>query len=110
LKEHFVKEDPTPSDVTATDSPPSLPEGVYHPLPSPMEEKISDLFKASMLDLGKRSVIGDQSKGKEGKLFGYSVLDTVKLRNGLVPDPECLPEIMKKYFTDQMADFVAFPW
>jgi hypothetical protein len=63
-----------------------------------------------MLDLGGRSVIGDQSIRKEGKLFGYSVLDTVKLRNGLVPDPNRLPDIMKKDFTKQMADFVACPW
>jgi hypothetical protein len=49
-----------------------------------------------MLDLGGRSVMGDQSKGKEGKLFGYSVLDTVKLINDLVPYPERLTEIMKK--------------
>jgi hypothetical protein len=63
-----------------------------------------------MLDLGGRNVIGDQSKGKEGKIFGYSFLDTVKLRNGFVPDPERLPDIMKKHFTDQMADFVACPW
>jgi hypothetical protein len=40
-----------------------------------------------MLDLGGRSITGDQSNGKEVKLFGYSVLDTVKLRNGLAPDP-----------------------
>jgi hypothetical protein len=53
-----------------------------------------------MLDLGGRSVTGDQSKGKEGKLFGYSVLYMVKLRNGFVPDPERLPDIMKKHFTD----------
>jgi hypothetical protein len=52
-----------------------------------------------MLDLGGRSVTGDQPKGKEGKLFGYSVLDTIKLRNGLVPDPKRLPDIMKKHFT-----------
>jgi hypothetical protein len=63
-----------------------------------------------MLDLGRRSVIGYKSKGKEGKLFGYSVLDTVKLRNGLVPDPEHLPDIMKKHFTEQMAEFVECPW
>jgi hypothetical protein len=63
-----------------------------------------------MLDLGGRSVTGDQSKGKEGKLFGYSVLDTVKLRNGIVPDPKRLPEIMKKQFTEQMTDFVGCPW
>jgi hypothetical protein len=62
-----------------------------------------------MLDLG-RSVIGDHSKGKEGKLFGYSVLDVVKLRNGLVPDPERHPDIMKKHFTEQMVYFVACPW
>jgi hypothetical protein len=52
---------------------------------------------------------GYQSKGKEGKLFGYSVLDTVKLRNCLVPDPERLPEIMNKNFTEHMADFVTCP-
>jgi hypothetical protein len=63
-----------------------------------------------MLDLGGLSVIGDQSKGKEIKLFGNSVLDMVKLRNGLVPDPERLPNIMKKHFTKHMADFVACPW
>jgi hypothetical protein len=63
-----------------------------------------------MLDLGGRSVIGDQSNGKEGKLFGYSVLDTVKLINGLVPDPERLPDIMKKHFTEQMEDFSACLW
>jgi hypothetical protein len=38
------------------------------------------------------------------------VLDTVKLRNDLVPDPRHLPDIMKKHFTEQMADFVACPW
>jgi hypothetical protein len=110
LKEHFVKEDPAHLDVAATDSPPSFPEGGSSSPPVPPEEKRSDLFKASMLDLVGYSVIGDQSKGKEGKLFGYSVLDTVKLRNGLVPDLECLPDIMKKHFIEQMADFVAFPW
>jgi hypothetical protein len=62
-----------------------------------------------MLDLGGCIFIGDKSKGKEGNLFGYSVLDTVKLRNGLVPYPECLPDIMKKYFTEQVVDFVACP-
>jgi hypothetical protein len=62
-----------------------------------------------MLDLGGHSLTGDQSKRKEGKLFGYSVLDKVKLRNDLVPDPERLPEIMKKHFTEQMADFVDCP-
>jgi hypothetical protein len=63
-----------------------------------------------MLDLGGRSVTRDQSKGKEGKLFEYSVLDKVKLRNGLVPDPESLPYFIKKHFMEQMADFVACPW
>jgi hypothetical protein len=53
-----------------------------------------------MLDLGGRSVIGDESKGKEGTIFVYSVLDTVKLRNGLVPDTKRLPDIMKKHFTE----------
>jgi hypothetical protein len=38
-----------------------------------------------MLDIGGRSVIGDQSKGKEGKLFRYAVLDMVKLINDLFP-------------------------
>jgi hypothetical protein len=32
------------------------------------------------------------------------------LRNGLIPDPELLPDIMKKHFTEQMSDFVACPW
>jgi hypothetical protein len=63
-----------------------------------------------MLDLGGRSVIRDHSKVKEGKLLGFSVLDAVKLRNCLVLDPERLPYIMKKHFTEQMADFVACPW
>jgi hypothetical protein len=63
-----------------------------------------------MLDLGGRSVTGDQSKGKEGKLFGYYVLDTVTLINGLVPDPEHLSDIIKKHFTEQMVYFVACPW
>jgi hypothetical protein len=31
------------------------------------------------------------------------------LRNGLVPDPERLPDIMKKHFTEQIADFAACP-
>jgi hypothetical protein len=64
LKEHLVTEDPVPLDVAETDSPPSLPEGGLSFPPIPLEEKRSDLFKASMLDLGGRSVIGDQSKGK----------------------------------------------
>jgi hypothetical protein len=55
-------------------------------------------------------VIGYQSKGTEGKLLGYSTLGTVKFRNGLVPDPERLPDIMKKHFTEHMADFVACHW
>jgi hypothetical protein len=32
------------------------------------------------------------------------------LRNGLVLDPELLPDIMKKHFTEQMTDFVVCPW
>jgi hypothetical protein len=32
------------------------------------------------------------------------------LRNGLVQDPERLPDIMKKHFTEQMAEFEACPW
>jgi hypothetical protein len=63
-----------------------------------------------MLDPGGRSVTVDHSKGKEGNLFGYYVLDTVKLRNCLVPDPKRPPDIMKKHFTEQMADVVACPW
>jgi hypothetical protein len=63
-----------------------------------------------MLDVGGRIVTGDQSKGKEGKLCGYSVLDMDKLRNGLVLDPERLPDTMKKHFTEDMADFLACPW
>jgi hypothetical protein len=111
LKGNFVKEHPAPSNVAATDSPPSFPEGGSSspPVPPPGEKR-SDIFKASMLDLGGRSVIGDQSKGKEGNIFGYSVLDTVKLRNGLFPDPERLSDIMKKHFTEHMAVFVACPW
>jgi hypothetical protein len=54
--------------------------------------------------------MGDQSKGGEGKPFGCYVLDTVKLRDDLVPDPERLPEVMKNHFTEQMSDFVACPW
>jgi hypothetical protein len=54
-------------------------------------------------------VIGDQSKGKEGKIFGYSVLHTVKLINDLVPEPEHLPYIMKTHCTEHMSDFVACP-
>jgi hypothetical protein len=110
LKEHFVKEHPAPSNVAATDSPPSFAEVASSSPSAPPGEKRSDLFKARMLDLGGRSLTGYQSKGKEGKLFGYSVFDTVKLRNGLVPDRERLPDIMKKHFTEQMADFVECPW
>jgi hypothetical protein len=110
LKEHFVKEDSVPLDVTPTDSPPSLTKGGLSSPPVSPEEKRSNLFKARILDLGGRSVIGDQSKGKEVKLFEYSVLDKVKLRHGLVPDPTRLPNIIKEHFTEQMADFVACPW
>jgi hypothetical protein len=94
LKEHFVKERPPPLNVAKTDSPPSFPKGGSSYPPVPPEEKRSNLFKASMLYLGGRGVIGDQSKGKEGKLFGHFVLDTVKLRNCLVPYPERLPDIL----------------
>jgi hypothetical protein len=110
VKEHFVKEHPAPSNVAATDSPPSFTEVASSPPSVPLGVNRSDLFKASMLDLGMRSVTGDQSKEKEGKLFGYSVLDTVKLRNGLVLDPEHLPDIIKKHFTEQMADCELCPW
>jgi hypothetical protein len=99
LKENFFQDHPAPSNVAKTDSPPSFPEGGSSSPPVPPDKKRSDLFKASMLDLGGRSVIGDQSKGKEGKLFGYSVLDMVKLINGFVPDPKRLPDIMEKHFT-----------
>jgi hypothetical protein len=64
LKEIFVKEHPAPLKVTAINSPPSFPEGVFSSPPVPTEKKRSNLFKASMLDLGGRSVIGDQSKEK----------------------------------------------
>jgi hypothetical protein len=47
-------------------------------------------------------------KGKEGKLFSLSALDTVKLRNGPVPDTESLSEVLKK-ITEQLVDFVAYP-
>jgi hypothetical protein len=50
LKAHLVKEHPSSSIVTMTYSPPSFPEGGS-------SEKRSDIFKASMLDLGGRSVI-----------------------------------------------------
>jgi hypothetical protein len=110
LNEHFVKEQPAPSNIATTESPPSSPERGSLSLSVPSGEKRNDLFKSSMFDLGGRSMTGDQSKGKEGKLFGYSVLNTVKLSNNLVPDPDCLPEIMKKHFTEKMADFVACPW
>jgi hypothetical protein len=73
LKEHFIKEHPTPSTVAATDSPPLSPEvGSLSP-PAPPGEKRSNIFKASMLDLGGRSMTGYQSKVREGKIFGYSV-------------------------------------
>jgi hypothetical protein len=75
LKEHFVKEGPVPLDIAVTNYPPLLPEGGLSSHPVPPKEKRSDIFKASMLDLAGLSVIGDQSKGKEGKIFGYSVLD-----------------------------------
>jgi hypothetical protein len=110
LKEHFIKDHPTPLNVAATDSPPSFTEVGSSSPPVPPGENRSYIFKASMLDLGGRIVTGAQSKRKEGKLFGYSVLDTVKLRKCLVPDPERLPDIMKKNFTEQMADLVACPW
>jgi hypothetical protein len=100
LKEHFVKEHPTPSNVAAIDSPPSFSEVGFSSPSVPPGEKKSDLSKASMLDLVGRSVTGDQSKGKEGNLFGYSVLDTAKFINDLVPYPERLPDIMTKNFTE----------
>jgi hypothetical protein len=86
LKEHFVQDHPAPSNIASTDSPPSFTKVASSSPPPPPGENRSDIFKASMLDLGGHSVTGDQFKVKEGKLFGYSVLDTVKLRNGLVPD------------------------
>jgi hypothetical protein len=51
---------------------------------------------------GGQSASRDQSKGKEGKLFGLSVLETVKLRNGFVTDTESLHEVLKKKFTKQL--------
>jgi hypothetical protein len=100
LKEYFVKEkeDPVFLGTDLIGFPPLPPEGEISSPPVPPKKKISELFMASMLDLGGRSVMGDKSKGKEGNIFWYSVLDTVKLRNGLVPDPERLPDIMKKTF------------
>jgi hypothetical protein len=62
LKEHFVQDQPVPSNVASTDSLPSFTKvASFSPSVTP-EEKRSDLFKASMLDLGGRSVTGDQSK------------------------------------------------
>jgi hypothetical protein len=49
-------------------------------------------------------------KVKEGKIFGVSIMDTFKLRNGFVPDPERLPEVLKKHFTEQLADVLACHW
>jgi hypothetical protein len=69
LKEHFRKDHPIPLNVAAADSPFSFPEVGSSSPPFPPEEKRSDLFKASKLDVGGRSVIGEQSKVKEGKLF-----------------------------------------
>jgi hypothetical protein len=45
--------------------------------------------------------MGYKSELKEGNMFGYSVLGTVEFRNGLVPDSERLPEIMKKNSTQK---------
>jgi hypothetical protein len=92
-REHFVKEkeDSIPQDVYLTDPPHSPSEGGISSPPVPPEEKRSDLFKASMLDLGGRSVTGYQSKGKEGELFRYSLLYTVKLRNVNCPGPRASP-------------------
>jgi hypothetical protein len=87
LKENFVQDHPAPSNVAATDSPSSFTKVASSSPSVPPGEKRSDLFKDSMLDLGGRIVTGYQSKGKEGKFFGYSGLDTVKLINGLVLDP-----------------------
>jgi hypothetical protein len=64
LKDHSVKEHPVPSNVAATDSPPSFTEVGSSSPPVTPGEKRSDLFKAIMLDLGGRSVTGYQSKGK----------------------------------------------
>jgi hypothetical protein len=86
-----------------SDRSPSLVPRRGYITPPPPEEKRNDISKASMLVLGGRSAIRDQSKGKEGKLFGYSVLDMVKLINCLIPDPERLPDTTSKHFTEQMA-------
>jgi hypothetical protein len=88
----------------------SMGRGRTTTLQVPSEGERNDLFREIMLNLGGRSVSGDQSKGKEGKLFGLSVLDTFKLRNGPVPDPERLPGVFKKHCTEQRTDFVACPW
>jgi hypothetical protein len=47
--------------------------GLFIPTHPPQRRNEAIFFKASMLDLGGLSVIGDQSKGKEGKLFGYYI-------------------------------------
>jgi hypothetical protein len=60
LKEHFVKEHSTPLNIAGTDSPASFPEGGSSSPPAPPEEKRSNLFKASMLDLRGRRVKGVQ--------------------------------------------------
>jgi hypothetical protein len=59
LKENFVKENPAPSNVATTDYPPLFTEVGSSSPPVPPREKRSDLFKASMLDLGGRSVTGE---------------------------------------------------
>jgi hypothetical protein len=82
------KDDPIFLDTILRGPPSSPPERGVSPPPAHPEPKRSDLFKAIMLDSEWRSVTGDQSKGKESKIFSESVLDTVKLRNGLVLDPE----------------------
>jgi hypothetical protein len=79
LKEHFVEEHPAPRLSPRPIPLPLSPRWTLHPRPTPRGEKRGNLFKANILDLGGRSVTGYQSKGKECKIFGYSVLDTVKL-------------------------------
>jgi hypothetical protein len=79
-------------------------------LPVPLTGERMNFYKQACWIKGGGSVIGDQSKVKEGKIFGLSVLDTFKLRNGLVPDPERLPEVLHFFLTEQLADFASCPW
>jgi hypothetical protein len=105
LKENFVKEHPAPLN-----SPPLFPEGGLFVSARPTIGEKKRYFQGPYVRPRRAQCDRRSVKGKEGKLFGNSVLDKVKLRNGLVPDPEHLPDIMKKHLTEQMADCVACPW